>query len=46
MPITVPDSSMSSPAAFIDHTLLKPETSLAQINDLCEEAVEWGFAAV
>lgn len=37
---------MHSPAATIDHTLLKPEAHPAQISELCEEAVEWGFAAV
>jgi len=35
-----------SPAPFIDHTLLKPETTATQIERICEEAVEWGFAAV
>ncbi len=35
-----------SPAPFIDHTLLKPETTASLIERLCEEAVEWGFAAV
>ncbi len=37
---------MTSPAPFIDHTLLRPETTGAQIDELCEEAVEHGFAAV
>lgn len=37
---------MLSPAPFIDHTLLKPETTTAGIRNLCEEAVECGFAAV
>jgi deoxyribose-phosphate aldolase len=32
--------------AFIDHTLLQPTTTPAQIESLCEEAVEFGFAAV
>ncbi|MDT8441734.1 MAG: deoxyribose-phosphate aldolase [Desulfuromonadales bacterium] len=35
-----------SPAAHIEHTLLKPETTAAGIACLCEEAVEFGFAAV
>jgi deoxyribose-phosphate aldolase len=30
----------------IDHTLLKSTATLAQIENLCEEAVEYGFAAV
>lgn len=37
---------VSSPAPLIDHTLLKPETTRDQILRLCEEAVEYGFAAV
>jgi len=37
---------MENPAPFIDQTLLKPETTAAQIAVLCEEAVEYGFASV
>jgi deoxyribose-phosphate aldolase len=33
-------------AAFIDHTLLKPEATAAQIQKLCQEAQEHQFAAV
>jgi deoxyribose-phosphate aldolase len=33
-------------AALIDHTLLKPETTEAQIRQLCAEARQYGFAAV
>ncbi len=33
-------------AAIIDHTLLKPEASEAQIAKLCEEAMEYSFASV
>jgi len=33
-------------ARMIDHTLLKPEAVPAQIERLCEEALEHGFAAV
>lgn len=33
-------------ASFIDHTLLKPEATQKQITQLCEEAREYGFAAV
>jgi len=33
-------------AKLIDHTLLKPEATSAQIHKLCEEAAEFGFAAV
>lgn len=37
---------MPSPASLIDHTLLQPVTTAGQIHRLCEEAVEYGFAAV
>jgi len=37
---------MNSPAPVIDHTLLKPLTTPGEIDHLCEEAVEYGFAAV
>ena len=33
-------------ARFIDHTLLKPEASAAQITQLCAEACEYHFATV
>lgn len=33
-------------AAYIDHTLLKPEATKLQIRKLCEEALEHGFYAV
>lgn len=33
-------------ARYIDHTALKPETTAAQIDQLCAEAVRFGFAAV
>jgi deoxyribose-phosphate aldolase len=33
-------------AALIDHTLLKPEASRAEIKALCGEAVRFGFASV
>jgi deoxyribose-phosphate aldolase len=33
-------------AAFIDHTLLKPDASLAQIEKLCAEAREYNFFSV
>lgn len=46
MPITAPESISVSPAALIDHTLLRPETTEGQIELLCEEAVEFGFASV
>lgn len=33
-------------ASLIDHTLLKPEASEADIKKLCSEAAEYGFASV
>lgn len=33
-------------AKLIDHTLLKPEATPAQIEKLCDEALEYGFASV
>ena len=35
-----------SPASLIDHTLLKADSRTEQIRQLCEEAVEYGFASV
>src|ERR687884_1134648 len=33
-------------ASLVDHTLLKPEASEADITRLCEEAARYGFASV
>ncbi len=33
-------------AKMIDHTLLKPEATREQIKQLCDEAIEYGFASV
>jgi deoxyribose-phosphate aldolase len=33
-------------AAWIDHTLLKPDATPAQVKKLCREAVQYGFASV
>ncbi|MDD2793980.1 MAG: deoxyribose-phosphate aldolase, partial [Sediminibacterium sp.] len=33
-------------ARYIDHTILKPTTLVADIEKLCKEAVDYGFAAV
>ncbi|MCO5141966.1 MAG: deoxyribose-phosphate aldolase [Oligoflexia bacterium] len=33
-------------AALIDHTILKVETTKAQVQAVCEEALEYGFATV
>ncbi len=37
---------MNNPATFIDHTLLRPDCTAEEIRNLCEDAVEYGFAAV
>ncbi|MEJ2470725.1 MAG: deoxyribose-phosphate aldolase [Desulfuromonadales bacterium] len=37
---------MESPARYLDHTLLAADACEAAIVDLCEEAVEHGFASV
>lgn len=33
-------------AAYIDHTVLKPTTTVSDVEKLCSEAVQYGFAAV
>ena len=33
-------------ASFIDHTILKPTTTIQEVKDLCNEAIEYSFAAV
>lgn len=33
-------------ASFIDHTILKPTTTIQEIEQVCAEAVAYGFAAV
>ena len=33
-------------ASHIDHTILKPTTTHIEIEKICKEAMEWGFAAV
>ncbi len=42
----LPDLSPAQVAAMIDHTLLKPDATSAQIRRLCAEAQEYTFAAV
>ena len=37
---------MSTLASYIDHTILKPTTTHIEINKICKEAYEYGFAAV
>ncbi len=47
MPIIVPEGcSPADLASLIDHTLLTPTASSLQVIELCEEAVEYGFASV
>lgn len=44
-----PSTSLDSPqsiASLIDHTLLKPEATRSDIDRLCAEASEFGFASV
>ncbi len=47
-PSDVPDvrDAVRNLARYIDHTLLKPDASYAQIAQLCEEARQYGFATV
>jgi deoxyribose-phosphate aldolase len=45
MPTTTPPDR-SALAAMIDHTLLRPEATRAEVSALCAEAVELGVAAV
>lgn len=33
-------------ASYIDHTILKPTTLISEVDQLCEEAKAWSFAAV
>ena len=33
-------------ARYIDHTILKPTTTVADVQKLCKEALQYGFAAV
>jgi deoxyribose-phosphate aldolase len=44
--MTLPDSAGATIASFIDHTLLKPDATDAQIARLCDEARTYRFAAV
>jgi deoxyribose-phosphate aldolase len=44
--ITDKSSDMKSPASSIDHTLLKADATVAQIERLCLEAIHWQFASV
>ena len=46
MPPSTPEGSVRQVAALIDHTLLKPQATSADIRLLCQEARRYGFAAV
>ena len=37
---------MNPIASYIDHTLLKPTVLISEIEQLCEEAITYEFAAV
>jgi deoxyribose-phosphate aldolase len=45
-PAEFSSKAKDNPAKYIEHTLLKAETSVSDIIGLCEEAVEYGFANV
>ena len=45
-PSQVPQLTTVQLAAMIDHTQLKPEADRAMIEQLCQEAVHYGFASV
>lgn len=44
--LTQPALDWRAVAAVIDHTLLAPDTTAAEIEQLCREAAHFGFAAV
>ena len=46
MPTIAPEQLLAEPLTAIDHTLLSPTATRADVATLCEEAVEYGFAAV
>ncbi len=41
-----PDPKLTTLAAYIDHTLLKPDATREQIDRLCDEAMQHRFASV
>ncbi len=45
-PVAPPRPSRLTVAARIDHTVLKPEASAADVDRLCDEADQWRVAAV
>src|SRR5207249_1042854 len=40
------ESTVMYLSSYIDHTILKPTTTLAETEQLCREAVQYDFAAV
>lgn len=42
----MPDFSQTSLASFIDHTLLRPDATVSDIEKLCAEAIKHNFKAV
>ena len=40
------DGGASGVSGYIDHTLLKPDATASDIEQLCREAAEWKFATV
>lgn len=44
--VRIQATGWQSIAALIDHTLLKPEATRAQVNVLCEQALHYGFCCV
>jgi deoxyribose-phosphate aldolase len=45
-PVSLQSSFDTTLARMIDHTLLKPDAALSQIDRLCDEAMQYGFASV
>ncbi|MEZ4580094.1 MAG: deoxyribose-phosphate aldolase [Caldilineaceae bacterium] len=45
-PAAPADMTAAQVAKTIDHTLLKPEATAADVRTLCDEARTWGFASV
>lgn len=42
----MPNLTLPQVAALIDHTILKPETTMDQVKQLCREAIDYEFASV
>jgi deoxyribose-phosphate aldolase len=45
-PPALPKPVGAEMAAWIDHTLLKPEATAAQVKTLCQEGLQYGFASI